>query len=171
MAATGCENFVVVYVLLLIHVFVRAEQPCELAKIHVQGEDGNLQVLTMKQLRPTQCGTCRRGDEALSCGASVDAAASRYSARAVPRTLDLAPRVTLVFDEILIGCGTCLGVLFEKLENVPRKFLPDILNPPLAPPPRNKQPGPGAKVWQAWLNGDAKHTVTVALPSVKPKRS
>ncbi|KAK2162677.1 hypothetical protein NP493_1506g00003 [Ridgeia piscesae] len=104
MAATGCENFVVVYVLLLIHVFVRAEQPCELAKIHVQGEDGNLQVLTMKQLRPTQCGTCRRGDEALSCGASVDAAASRYSARAVPRTLDLAPRVTLVFDEILIGC-------------------------------------------------------------------
>ena len=141
MAATGCENFVVVYVLLLIHVFVRAEQPCELAKIHVQGEDGNLQVLTMKQLRPTQCGTCRRGDEALSCGASVDAAASRYSARAVPRTLDLAPRVTLVFDEILIGCGTCLCMLFEKLENVPRsKFLPDILTPPPSPQQGSLEP-------------------------------
>ncbi|KAI0230527.1 Tetratricopeptide repeat protein 13 [Lamellibrachia satsuma] len=106
MAATDWEKFVIIYVLLLIHVFVCAEQPCELAKIHVQGENGNKQVLTMKHLKPSQCGACHRGDEALSCGSSVDAAASRFAARAVPRTLDLAPRVTLVFDEILIGCDS-----------------------------------------------------------------
>ena len=114
MAADGRRNFAIIFVLLIIRSSVCDEQPCELAKIYVQGEDGNQQVLTMKQLEPTQCGA----------KLVAATAGSRYAAP-IPRrrpgpggravsgcnTLELVPRVTLSFDDILVGCGRCARVV------------------------------------------------------------